>query len=232
MINLSQALSDSTLLQKAFRHRSGSQNHNETLEFLGDAVIDLAIGDLLMEKHPHLEEGELTRWRASLVNEQSLYQQAVKLGFEKHLKLGDVEKKQFEAFQRRALASCFEAVVGVFFKEQGYAFTRGWIESCFARQLTELPNTDFHFSDFKTRFQEWAQEKKRITPTYQMIEQTCGEQKSHFTVQVLLGTTAIAEGKGSSKKQAEQMAAKCALELEGMNKEQTKEKVQKKEAEV
>ena len=219
MINLSQALSDSALLQKAFRHRSGFQNHNETLEFLGDAVIDLAIGDLLMEKHPNLEEGELTRWRASLVNEQSLFEQSIKLGFDKHLKLGEVEKKQFEAFQKRALASCFEAVVGVFFKEKGYPFVREWIEECFGQQLIELPNADFHFSDFKTRFQEWAQEKKKITPTYQMIEQSVGEQRPYFTVQVLLGSQVIAAGEGSSKKQAEQMAAKRALELEAKTKE-------------
>ncbi len=228
MINLSQALSESALLQKAFRHRSGANDNNETLEFLGDAVIDLAIGDLLMEKHPELEEGELTRWRASLVNEQSLYQQALKLGFDQHLKLGEVEKKQFEAFQRRALSSSFEAVVGVFFKEKGYPFVRDWIESCFTQQLIELRNADFHFSDYKTRFQEWAQEHKKITPTYKMIEQTSADKKPHFTVQVLLGDEVLAEGEGSSKKQAEQIAAKRALELN----ESTKEKIAEKEVSV
>ena len=220
MINFQAALAESALLQKAFRHRSGSQDHNETLEFLGDAVIDLAIGDLLMEKHPTLEEGELTRWRASLVNEQSLYEQAVKLGFTELLKIGEVEKKQFEAFQRRALASCYEAVVGVFFKEKGYPFTRDWIESCFGSKLIQLPKLDFHFSDFKTRFQEWAQEHKRVTPTYQLIEQVGGDHKPHFVAQVLLGNQVIAEGEGASKKQAEQKAAQRALEIELQDKEE------------
>lgn len=214
MINLSQALSESALLQKAFRHRSDSQDHNETLEFLGDAVLDLAIGDLLMEKHPDLEEGELTRWRASLVNEHSLYEQALKLGFTDLLKLGEVEKKQFEAFQKRALASCFEAVVGVLFREKGYPPVREWIDQCFGSQLIELPKSDFHFSDFKTRYQEWAQEHYKITPTYKMIQQNSAEHKAYFVVEVLVGEKVMGQGDGPSKKQAEQKAAQNALEKE------------------
>lgn len=214
MINFETARAKSALLQKAFRHRSHSADHNETLEFLGDAVLDLAVGDLLMEKHPDLEEGELTRWRASLVNEQSLYEQAIKLGFEKYLSVGEVEKKQVEAFKRRALASCFEAVIGVFFKEKGYPFTREWLESCFGQQLVELPQSDFHFSDHKTRFQEWAQEKFKITPTYRLLEAEGADHKPSFLVEVMLGGKIIAQGVGASKKQAEQKAAQTALGME------------------
>ena len=224
MINFEKALAESALLNKAFRHRSSSADHNETLEFLGDAVLDLAIADLLMQKHPRLEEGELTRWRASLVNEQSLYEQALRLEFERFLQVGDVDKKQVDAFYKRALSSCFEAVLGAIFVERGYGFCRQWIEVCFGLKLEKLPKADFHFSDHKTRYQEWAQEKLKLTPTYRLVE-TEAEGKPHFVAQVLLGDTVRAEGEGSSKKQAEQNAARKALEME-LNKSSKEKEVE------
>lgn len=210
---------NSELLKKALTHKSyyneNSKNvvgHNECLEFLGDAVLDLSVSALLMRVHPQLTEGELSKVRASLVNEGTLAGVAVELGFSKHLLLGKGEAQSGGAEKPRLLASAFEAFVGAFFQDAGFDRVDQYLVSIFGNQVENL-NLDVHFaSDYKTRLQEKVQEVYRQTPHYNLTREEGPDHEKVFYVEVKVGEKVLAEGKGRNKKQAEQEAAKLALE--------------------
>lgn len=209
---------DPNLLTQALTHRSyhnenitQSVGHNERLEFLGDAVLDLALSDLLMTEFPHLSEGDLSKFRASLVNESELAKIALELKFDHHLRLGRGEINTGGAQKPRLLASVFEAYVGALYIDSGFQVTLDWLREVFVPRFVALNHED-RDRDFKTRLQERAQELHHQTPTYELLKEQGPDHNKVFVVKVRLGTETLAEGEGRSKKQAEQEAARVALE--------------------
>jgi len=206
-----------SLLKQAFTHRSYlnehkklSVGHNERLEFLGDAVLELAVTEYLYAKFPEDTEGDLTSYRAALVNANTLSDIAADLHMDKYLLLSKGEAKDKGRARQYILANTFEAFVGAIFLDQGYEAARGFISR------TVLPLTDKVVSeklwlDAKSHFQEKAQEIEGTTPSYQVMKEEGPDHDKHFTVAVYIGKDLIAKGDGKSKQEAEQSAARAGL---------------------
>lgn len=209
---LALALTHKSYANEALGGGSTPTDDNERLEFLGDAVLDLALSEVLMKKFPTDSEGALSKKRASLVNEESLAQVALSIGLDQHIKLGKGEIKTGGLQKPRILASSLEAMIGAIFQDSGFIQISNVIETLFARQLAQLGDIDFS-SDFKTRLQERAQDIRKQTPTYRIESQTGPDHDKTFTVIVELGAQPLATGSGKSKKAAEQNAAQKALEM-------------------
>lgn len=211
------------LLQLALTHKSyaneflggtsGTGDDNERLEFLGDAVLDLVLSDLLMKRFPNDPEGLLSKRRASLVNEDSLCRMAKELDLDRHLKLGKGEIKTGGLQKSRILSSSFEALIGAIFQDSGYIVANNTIESLFEHHLAALETETVTFSsDFKTRLQERAQSaSSKATPTYRVESESGPDHDKIFIVVVEIEGQPVARGTGKSKKAAEQDAAKVAL---------------------
>jgi ribonuclease III len=209
---------DPRLLVQSLTHRSfhnenpdESVGHNERLEFLGDAVLDLALSDLLMREFPDLSEGDLSKFRASLVNEAELADIAKELDFDRHIRLGKGELSTGGAKKPRLLASVLEAYIGALYLDQGFPEAFEFMRDIFVPRFEKL-TSEKHDRDFKTRLQERAQEQRRQTPVYELVEESGPDHHKTFVVAVLVGDQELARGRGRSKKQAEQEAAKAALE--------------------
>jgi ribonuclease-3 len=209
------------LLEQAFTHRSFINEHkrlkiehNERLEFLGDAVLELITTEYLYEKYPDRTEGDLTSYRSALVNANTLSEISSKLGIEKYLLLSKGESKDTGRARQYILANTFEALVGAIFLDQGYDVARHFIsENLFP--LTEAIVKEKLWLDAKSHFQEKAQEKASVTPSYRTISEVGPDHDKYFTVAVFLGDKLIAEGGGQSKQDAEQSAARNGLEKKG-----------------
>jgi ribonuclease-3 len=220
---LGHTFNDMALLDLALTHKSYSNEKsggfsnvladNERLEFLGDAVLDLALSEALMRLFSNDAEGSLSKKRASLVNEDVLASIARELRFEAMIKLGKGEVKTGGLAKPRILASSLEAVLGAVFMDGGYGPAREAVARLFAERLTALHQmpVDFHL-DYKTRLQERAQEVAKATPTYQVEGETGPDHDKQFEVSVRLDGKILATGTGRSKKAAEQDAARKALE--------------------
>jgi ribonuclease-3 len=209
------------LLQMAFTHRSYlNENrhlklqHNERLEFLGDAVLELVTTEFLFEKYPTETEGELTAYRAGLVNTSTLSTVATTLGMNDYLLLSKGEAKDTGRARQYILANTFEAVVGALYLDQGYDAARDFI-AAYVLSLTDDIVAHRLWQDAKSRFQEIAQEKHSVTPTYETLGETGPDHDRYFTIGVFLGKQKVAEGRGKSKQEAEQNAAQNALEASG-----------------
>jgi len=204
---------DRDLLVGALIHSSAREEtngrDNETLEFLGDAVLGLAISDLATVAHPNLDEGALSRLRASLVNAASLAEVARSLHLGTWLRLGKGEERSGGRNKERILAACYEAVVGAVFRDSGYGAARTMV----ARHFSDAVITGRPPSDFKTALQELAQERGAGTPTYRLIQERGPAHDRRFAVEVVLLGRPMAGGTGSSRKEAEQAAARKAIEL-------------------
>ena len=207
------------LLIQAFCHRSYLNenpdfylSHNERLEFLGDAVLELVVTEYLYQKYPQKPEGELTAWRAALVNAKMLSKVAKTLGFNDFLLLSKGEAKESGKARDYILANTFEAFIGALYLDQGMAKVKEFTKSCLIKELPEIIEKGL-FKDAKSRFQEEAQERVGITPSYQVIKEWGPDHAKHFIVGVFLGKEKIAEGEGSSKQEAEENAARNALEI-------------------
>lgn len=213
--------SNSALLTQALTHKSFKNettegvDDNEKLEFLGDAVLDLAMSRYLMSQFPGDDEGALSKKRASLVNEESLSQLALEISLDSHLRLGKGELRTGGLTKPRLLASCFEAMVGALFLDGGYEKTSQVIERLFKDKVSQIANTPDFAADFKTRLQERAQELYRTTPKYQVDGETGPDHDKKFEISVWVNETQLASGEGRSKKAAEQEAARVALEKIG-----------------
>lgn len=187
--------------------------NNERLEFLGDAVLDLALSALMMNRFPLDPEGSLSKKRASLVNEDTLARLASELKLEGIIRLGRGEQKTGGVAKPRILASTFEAVIGAVFLDGGYVAASQAIEKLFDSKLTELATSAIDFQhDYKTRLQERIQEAHRATPNYKVEREFGPDHDKRFEVSVSVGESVIANGIGKSKKAAEQDAAREALE--------------------
>ena len=195
-------------------HRSATQDHNERLEFLGDAVLELVVTDFLFRTYPEKPEGELTAIRAALVNTVSLSASAEALGVNQYLLMSKGEAKDEGRARQYILANVFEAFIGAMFLDQGFDVAQGFI----SREL--FPKTDEIvkkrlWQDAKSRFQELAQEHASVTPTYNLMGQSGPDHDRVFTIGVFLRQDKIAEGQGRSKQEAEQEAALGALAVKG-----------------
>lgn len=210
--------SNSDLLTQALTHKSFKNENSETdadnekLEFLGDAVLDLAMSQFLMDQFPLDDEGALSKKRASLVNEESLSQLALEISLDKNLRLGKGELRTGGLTKPRLLASSFEAVIGALFLDGGFEVAAQVIRRLFQSKISEIAHTPDFAADFKTRLQEKAQEMYRVTPKYQVDAETGPDHDKKFEISVWLNESQIASGEGRSKKAAEQEAARVALE--------------------
>ncbi|PIV45140.1 MAG: ribonuclease III [Candidatus Nealsonbacteria bacterium CG02_land_8_20_14_3_00_37_10] len=209
------------LLIQAFCHRSylnenpnSNLENNERLEFLGDAVLELIVTEYLFEKYPKKSEGELTNWRAALVNAKMLSETANELGFNDYLLLSKGEKKETGKARQYILANTFEALIGAAYLDSGYKKCRDFIEKNLIAKLPEIIEKGL-FKDAKSCFQEEAQERTGITPAYKVMKEWGPDHSKHFIIGVFLNSELVAEGEGSSKQEAEVEAAKNALETKG-----------------
>ncbi|MEK7462240.1 MAG: ribonuclease III [Patescibacteria group bacterium] len=195
-------------------HREATWDHNERLEFLGDAVLELVVTDFLFAKYADKPEGELTAIRAALVNTVSLAAASEKLGINDYLLMSKGEAKDVGRARQYILANAFEACIGAIYIDQGYDAARDFI----AGRLFDLTEEIVHkrlWQDAKSRFQELSQEHASVTPTYETVGQSGPDHDRVFTVGVFLRREKIAEGIGRSKQEAEQQAALRAIEAKG-----------------
>jgi len=205
------------LLIQAFIHRSYLNenpkfylNHNERLEFLGDAVLELVVTKHLYQKYPKESEGKLTNWRAALVNAQSLSKIAKDLGFGEYLLLSRGESKDTGKARQYILANTFEAFLGAFYLDQGLEKVRQFVKTHLIKELAKILKEGL-WRDAKSSFQEEGQERARITPNYKVLKEWGPDHAKHFVIGVFLGKELVAEGEGSSKQEAEEKAAQAAL---------------------
>lgn len=212
---------DKSLLKQAFTHRSyinenknTKLEHNERLEFLGDAVLELVVTDFLYREYPTKPEGELTTYRSALVNSTTLSEVASNLDMNDFLLLSKGESKDVGRARQFILANTFESVVGATYLDQGYDSAKKFIEKhifIFADKMIARGN----LVDTKSLFQERAQEKTGVTPSYKLIKDSGPDHDKSFTVGVYINREQIATGEGKSKQEAEQNAALRALTAKG-----------------
>jgi len=207
------------LLTQAFAHRSYlnenpnfALDHNERLEFLGDAVMELIVTEHLYKEYPDKTEGELTNWRAALVNAKMLTEVAQEIGFNDFLLLSKGEAKETGKARAYILANTFEALLGAIYLDAGYYATDEFLKKYLLPKLAEVIKTG-SYKDAKSKFQEYAQEKEGITPSYKVIKESGPDHNKKFIVGVYLSDKLIAEGEGLSKQEAEEQAAKAAIEI-------------------
>jgi ribonuclease-3 len=195
-------------------HREAKQDHNERLEFLGDAILELVVTDFLFHKYPKKPEGELTAIRSALVNTVSLSEASTNLGVNEYLLMSKGESKDVGRARQYILANTLEALIGAMYIDQGYGASQKFIADLLFPK-TELIVEKRLWQDPKSRFQELAQEYSNLTPTYITLGQEGPDHDRIFTVGVFLGKEKVAEGKGRAKQEAEQEAALNAVEIKG-----------------
>ena len=208
---LAEALTHRSYLNE---HRAVRQSHNERLEFLGDAVLELAVTHFLFTKYPSRPEGDLTNYRAALVNTVSLAASAQAMGLGDLLLLSKGEAKDTGRARENILANAFEAVIGALYIDQGYAAAEAFIAAHLYAKIDPILS-DRTWQDAKSRFQEAAQQQKGVTPTYKTVSEIGPDHAKQFTVGVFLGAQEVAKGAGNSKQDAEQSAARAAIEATG-----------------
>ncbi len=203
---------DPGLLGQALTHRSAGSDNNERLEYLGDAVLSFVVAELLFHAHPEASEGELSRYRASLVSGDALGAIALELGLGEHLRLGEGELKSGGKRRASILADALEALIGAVYLDQGLAAASALAARVLQRRLEELPGAS-DLKDAKTRLQEWLQGRGLNLPEYKVLEITGEPHEQHFRVRCDVGELAIAaEAGGSSRRRAEQEAAAMVLD--------------------
>lgn len=204
---------DPSLFSQALTHRSANGCNNERLEFLGDAVLDFVISEALFQLRPEADEGDLSRLRSSLVKDSSLAGIASSIGLGEHLLLGSGERKTGGHRRESILADALEAIFGAIYLDAGFAAAKRVVERVFAERLADLPDAR-DLRDPKTRLQEWLQARQLALPQYELRKVTGEDHKQFFevscTVAELSQTT---EGSASSRRKAEQKAARQMLEI-------------------
>lgn len=208
---------DKDLLKQSFTHRSyinenpkTAISHNERLEFLGDAVLELIVTDFLYKKYPQYTEGELTALRSALVNAIIISEIAGDIGMNDYLLLSKGETKDKGKARQYILANTYEAFVGAMYLDQGYDVVEKFITKTLLPKTEEIVNKKL-WRDAKSLVQEKAQEFVSVTPAYKVLHESGPDHDKHFTVGIYFGPNLIAEGKGKSKQEAEQSAAMVAL---------------------
>lgn len=207
------SFNDKNLLKQAFTHRSylnenkkPGMAHNERLEFLGDAVLELISTASLYKKYPAQSEGELTAYRSALVNAVTLSQVAAKIGIEPYLLLSHGESKDKGKARQYILANTMEALIGAMYLDQGYDVTEIFLQKNLMYMIDDIVAKGT-WVDSKSLFQERAQEHVGVTPLYKVIRESGPDHDKHFTIGVYLRDEKVGEGNGGSKQEAEQKAA-------------------------
>jgi len=207
---------DVSLIERAFIHRSYLNEHpklglehNERLEFLGDAVLELVVTDHLYRNYPN-PEGDLTNWRSALVKTESLAAVAEELGVSEHFKLSRGEAKGNARSHALISANAVEAIIGATYLDQGYDVAKGFIAQYIISRLPDILQTGA-WLDPKSRFQELAQEQFGLTPNYRVVEESGPDHDKVFTIGVYVGDKLFGKGSGSSKQAGQQEAAAAAL---------------------
>jgi ribonuclease III len=216
--NLGYQFQSKELLAEALRHSSyvneqpaSDLRDNERLEFLGDAVLNLIVGHMLMERYPRMKEGELSRTRANLVNETQLATMARAIGLGSVLQLGKGEIQTDGMEKNSILAGAYEALIAALYLDSGYKATYSIIEKNFLPIIDQVQSANDSL-DYKSRLQEWVQEKHSAIPYYKVIDEKGPDHDKTFWVSVkVFGIEA--QGRGKNKKAAEQDAARKALEI-------------------
>ncbi|MBP9813527.1 ribonuclease III [Candidatus Saccharibacteria bacterium] len=205
-----------SLLITAFTHRSylnehkkTVKEHNERLEFLGDAVLELVVTEYLYSNFSE-PEGILTNWRSSLVRTESIGAAAERLGFNEYLRLSRGEKRGTERARQQILANCFEAVIGAIYIDKGYEMSKEFIEANIISTFEEILATG-SWLDPKSRLQEVAQSVDSATPQYKVIDEEGPDHEKIFKIGVFVDGKNMGEGVGPSKQAAQQQAAEQAL---------------------
>ncbi len=200
------------LLRRALTHRSWGTDHNERLEFLGDAVLSLAVSGLLFERHAGSDEGDLTRVRAHLVREDSLHRSALGLGLPEVLRLSEGELRGGGTQRPSILADAVEAIIGAVFLDGGYAQAQALVERLFGEviQATEAENWS---KDAKTELQEWLQARRIPVPAYRIAATRGQAHAQTFEGECAVATLGLTDrGEGKSRRTAEQEAARRLLD--------------------
>jgi len=210
---------DKNLLKQAFIHRSyinensnANLSHNERLEFLGDAVLEIVVTDFLYKKYPSSTEGELTAFRSALVNTISISRVASKIGMNDYLLLSKGEAKDNGKARQYILADTYEAYIGAVYLDQGYDVVNKFITTTLLPYTEEIVAKKL-WRDSKSLVQEKAQEIIGITPVYKVLNEIGPDHDKHFTIGIFFDSNLITRGKGKSKQEAEEKAAKMALKM-------------------
>lgn len=209
---LGSSLGSEALLEDALTHRSHGSRNNERLEYLGDAVLNFVVAELLYREFDGATEGELSRYRASLVSGETLGEVALEIGLGNHLRLGEGELKSGGYRRTSILADALEAVIGALFLDRGLDAARNAVVRLLGPRLRQLPAAA-DLKDPKTRLQERMQAKGLVLPSYEVLEVTGEPHDQEFQVScevIGLGLRAVAQG--SSRRRAEQEAAALVLE--------------------
>lgn len=219
--NIGITFKNKDILKQAFTHRSYLNEHrdleighNERLEFLGDAVLELIVTEYLYIKYPDSNEGELTAFRSALVNAVTMSEAASKIGMNDFLLLSKGESKDTGRARQIILANTIEALIGAIYLDQGYETAKYFISNNIFNLIEKIVE-EKSWIDAKSKFQEQAQEHESVTPLYKTIKEEGPDHDKKFTVGVYLDKEKVAEGEGKSKQDAEQVAAGNALKIKG-----------------
>jgi len=215
-------LVDMAFVHKSYmnEHRDLKSEHNERLEFLGDAVLELVVTEYLYKKYPEEEEGVLTNWRSALVKGKHLAEIASELELGLYLYLSRGEERSGGRKKNYILANTLEALIGAMYLDQDYKTSHGFIDNFILKRLEEILEKGLHI-DAKSRFQEIAQEVLGVTPEYRLSKEEGPDHNKIFVMGAYLGEELIAEGQGSSKQKAEQEAAAAGLKKQEWENYQT-----------
>ena len=201
------------LFQQALTHRSATNYNNERLEFLGDAVLDFVASDAVYTARPDASEGDLSKLRASLVRDESLAELAAEMGLGEHLILGSGEKKSGGHRRESLLADALEAIFGAVYLDRGFDAAKKVIDHVYSRRYATLPDAE-DLRDPKTRLQEWLQSRQMALPDYELIDVSGKDHKRKFRVTCSVAEqSAVTEGESTTRRKAEQKAARKMLEL-------------------
>ena len=208
-MKLGYRFADESLLRLALTHRSAGHPNNERLEFLGDALVNLVVAEMLFDARPRASEGELSRLRSELVCEPALAERARELKLGDVLQLGSGELKSGGYRRDSILSDAFEALVAAIHRDGGFSACQAWLHTVFAQPVAEVGPPQ---KDPKTRLQEWLQGHGLPLPHYELVAETGEEHARQFDVACVLEQPAERfEGRGGSRRAAEQMAADAAL---------------------
>lgn len=210
-VKLGYRFSDESLLRLALTHRSAGRPNNERLEFLGDALVNLVVAEMLFDARLRANEGELSRLRAQLVSEPALAERARELQLGDELKLGTGELKSGGFRRDSILADAFEALVAAIYRDGGYAACRQWLHAMFRQPVADAGSPR---KDPKTRLQEWLQARGLPLPHYELLAEQGEEHARRFEVACVIEQPCARRfaGHGGSRRAAEQEAAEAALE--------------------
>lgn len=217
--NFTYKFKNEKLFKDAMTHSSHANEQkniksNERLEFLGDSILGVICAEYLFNKYPDMEEGELTKHRAAIVCEKSLYEVGMHFGIDQSIVLGKGEEANGGRKRHSIIADAVEALLASIYLDGGMEAAKSFALS-FIPQRENLSLKGKSFNDYKTTLQEIVQKNRQETLSYQLVKEEGPDHDKMFTVEILLNSNVFACGNGKSKKEAEQMAAKQALELMG-----------------